>query len=74
VSEKIVPAADKLCLMMATMLAFEKAYGTEPFVAWSDELLAKKLEAFWRDPANRTAILDEGLKAAEMTGLMATKQ
>ena len=77
--KKREPTMGELWVMMATVLAFQKAHGMGPFEYFSDfarneKRLFRKIEAFRRDPANREAIIAEHREAAKQIGLRATKQ
>ena len=77
--KKREPTMAELWVMMATVLAFQKAHGMEPFeyfrdFARNEKRLFRKIEAFRRDPANREAIIAEHREAAKQIGLRATKQ
>ena len=73
------PTMGELWVMMATVLAFQKAHDLDPadyFRAFlrNEKALFRRIEAFRRDPANRTAIFAEHRQAAELIGRGVTKQ
>ena len=73
------PTMGELWVMMATILAFQKANQIDPIdyfreFARNEKRLFRKIEAFRQDPANRDAIIAEHREAAKQIGRGETKQ